>query len=135
MKANRVILRKAVASDASLLGEIGLSAWHNSAFGINDAGRTDRDRLLGEFVQFCAQMPETILLAVEGNELLGWGARELPITSFQICGSRPRLGSGVGAALLAALEEAIALEGFEHAELETYAGNAGAVPLLFATGL
>lgn len=123
-----MILRKAVASDAPQLGEIGLEAWRGSAIGINDAGRTDIRRLHSEFVRFCMDKPEAILLAVEERKFLGWGAREHANHVISDLWVAPHAqGRGVGAALLAALEEAIAIEGFDHSELETYAGNAGAV--------
>lgn len=123
-----MILRRAVAADASRLGEIGLDAWRRSAFGIDDAGRTAIAKLRAEFVEFCEKKPETILLAAHGAELLGWGAREFSDQTVSDLWVAPEAqGRGVGAVLLAALEEAIAMEGFDHAELETYAGNAGAV--------
>ena len=124
-----MILRQAVAADSSRLGEIGLEAWRMSAFGLNDAGRTDIGRLRAEFVDFCREKPETILLAAAGENLLGWGAREFSDQTISDLWVSPHAqGRGVGSALLAALEEAIALDGFNCVELETYAGNAGAVP-------
>lgn len=123
-----MIVRKAVATEASRLGEIGFEAWRASAFGINDAGRTDPRSLRDEFVQFCAEKPDVILLAASGDRLLGWGAREFSNQVISDLWVAPDAqGKGVGAVLLAALEEAIAIAGFSHAELETYAGNAGAV--------
>lgn len=99
-----------------------------SAFGIDDAGRTDIGKLRAEFVGFCREKPETILLAADGDDLLGWGAREFSDQTISDLWVAPDAqGKGVGAALLAALEEAIALDGFNCVELETYAGNAGAV--------
>ena len=123
-----MIVRKAVAAEAPRLGEIGFEAWRTSAFGANDAGRTDADTLRNEFVQFCAEKPEVIVLAANDNQLLGWGAREFSDQVISDLWVAPEAqGRGVGAALLAALEEAIAIAGFSHSELETYAGNAGAV--------
>jgi ribosomal-protein-alanine N-acetyltransferase len=122
------MLRHAEAADAARLGEIGFEAWKNSAFGIKDAGRTDAEKLRREFGQFCAEKPETIILAIAGREYLGWGARETSDQTISDLWVAPTAqGRGVGAVLLGALEEAIAIEGFDHAELETYAGNAGAV--------
>ncbi|HWV22196.1 MAG TPA: GNAT family N-acetyltransferase [Devosia sp.] len=123
-----MIVRVAVEAEAARLGEIGFEAWRTSAFGANDAGRTDADALRGEFTQFCIEKPESIILAADGDRFLGWGAREFSdqvITDLWVAPEAQ--GKGVGAALLAALEEAIAIAGFSHAELETYAGNAGAV--------
>lgn len=123
-----MIVRKAVVAEAPRLGEIGFEAWRMSAFGANDAGRTNADLLRDEFVQFCTQKPEFILLAAENDQLLGWGAREFSdqvISDLWVAPEAQR--KGVGAVLLAALEEVIAIAGFSYAELETYAGNAGAV--------
>ena len=123
-----MIIRRAAVADATRLGQIGIEAWRHSAFGVDDAGRTDVSVLHQEFEVFCRDHPETILLASEGESLLGWGAREHGDEIISDLWVAPEAqGRGVGAALLAALEEAIALEGFAHAELETYAGNAGAV--------
>lgn len=123
-----MIIRGATLADTTRLGEIGIDAWRQSAFGRDDAGRTAIDVLHREFSSFCAEKPETILLAADGTTLLGWGAREEVNEIISDLWVAPEAqGRGVGAALLGALEEAIALEGFEHAELETYAGNAGAV--------
>ncbi|SFV31998.1 ribosomal-protein-alanine N-acetyltransferase [Devosia crocina] len=123
-----MITRRAQTADAPTLGAIGIAAWRESAFGRHDAGRTDGEKLHTEFIDFCAAHPHTILVGEEGGTLLGWGARELSDETISDLWVAPEAqGRGVGAALLAALEEAIALEGFAHAELETYAGNAGAV--------
>lgn len=123
-----MILRVAAASEATRLGEIGFASWCASAFGKDDAGRADRSRLLEEFTAFCAVHADKVLVATEGDRPLGWGAREHSDQTISDLWVAPEAqGRGVGAALLAALEEAIALDGFDHAELETYAGNAGAV--------
>lgn len=123
-----MIVRPATTRDGICLGKIGFAAWRDGAFGKNDAGRTDAALLEAEFIQFCVTRPETILLAGEGDQLLGWGAREFSDHVISDLWVAPRAqGRGVGAVLLAALEEAIALAGFSWAELETYAGNAGAV--------
>lgn len=58
----------------------------------------------------------------------GWGAREkLDHVISDLWVAPHAQGKGVGAALLDALEIAIASAGFADAELETYAGNDGAV--------
>ncbi|MBJ3784332.1 GNAT family N-acetyltransferase [Devosia sp. MSA67] len=110
------------------MGEVGLGAWAQSAFGMHDAGRTDRHKLRQEFIRFCREKPETILVAGADGKILGWGAREDMDNIISDLWVGPHAqGQGVGAALLAALEEAIAKQGLGFAELETFAGNAGAV--------
>jgi len=113
---------------AESLGTIGFAAWEKSAFGQDDAGRADRQKLLVEFVSFCHDKPQTMLIAAVDQEILGWGAREEMDNIVSDLWVAPiAQGQGVGAALLDALEGAIAKQGFEFSELETYAGNAGAV--------
>jgi len=69
-----------------------------------------------------------MLVAAAGQEFFGWGAREeLDNVISDLWVAPIAQGQGVGAALLDALEGAIAKQGFEFSELETYAGNAGAV--------
>ena len=113
---------------AEAMGEVGFAAWEHSAFGVHDAGRTDRDGLRDEFVRFCREKPQTLLVASADGKILGWGAREEMdnVVSDLWVGPHAQ-GQGVGAALLAALEDAIAKQGLDFAELETFAGNAGAV--------
>jgi ribosomal-protein-alanine N-acetyltransferase len=113
---------------AEILGNVGFAAWTHSAFGQDDAGRADRERLRDEFVSFCRDKPETMIVASADGQILGWGAREdmdNVISDLWVAPSAQ--GQGIGAALLEALEDAIAKQAFDFAELETYAGNAGAV--------
>lgn len=120
---------------AEALGNIGFDAWQNSPFGHDDAGRTDRQKLRAEFVTFCRDKPQTILVASGHGTILGWGAREdmdHVISDLWVAPAAQR--QGVGVALLEALEEAIAKQGFAFAELETYAGHAGAVRFYLRQG-
>jgi len=122
------MVRRAELADAPRLGEIGFEAWLDSAFGKDDKGRADRTQLRAEFDAFGIDYQHTILVAIDDAGPIGWGAREYSDhTISDLWVSPAAQGKGVGAALLAALEEAIALAGFGFAELETYAGNAGAV--------
>lgn len=123
-----MIIRTAEAGDCERLGQIGFASWLESAFGRDDAGRTDGEKLHAEFTKFGCEQFATILLAEDAGRILGWGAREDSDEIISDLWVAPEAqGNGVGAALLAALEDAIALAGFGYAELETYAGNAGAV--------
>lgn len=113
---------------SQVLGAGAFSAWEQSAFGRNDRGRADRSRLLREFETFCRDYPETVLMATEAGRPLGWGAREHRdhvISDLWVFPEAQR--RRVGAALLAAMEDAIANEGFGYVELETFTGNPGAV--------
>lgn len=121
-------MRQPGPRDAERLGAIGFDAWEQSAFGIDDAGRADRVALKTEFITFCREHGDAIIMAELDGALAGWGAREdhdHVISDLWV--SPHSQGKGVGAALLDALEIAIANAGFAHAELETYAGNDGAV--------
>lgn len=110
------------------LGDLAFDAWEASAFGQHDAGRADRDSLRQEFLDFCKSKPHTMLVAASATAPLGWGAREdMDNVISDLWVAPAAQGQGVGAALLGALEDAIAKQGFEYAELETYAGNSGAV--------
>ncbi|MFK4809281.1 GNAT family N-acetyltransferase [Devosia sp. ZW T5_3] len=121
-------IEPAQPEQAEALAEIGISAWRQSAFGENDAERTAISQLSNEFKKFCRTSADKILVARQKGVPLGWGAREdgdHVISDLWV--SSHAQGQGVGAALLDALEAAIASHGFTNAELETYAGNAGAV--------
>ncbi|WP_338723755.1 GNAT family N-acetyltransferase [Devosia sp. XK-2] len=128
MRQPRLLIGPAGSACAEILGNVGFASWTHSAFGKDDAGRTDRDKLRDEFVNFCRDKPETMIVASADGKILGWGAREDMdniISDLWVAPSAQ--GQGVGAALLEALEEAIAKQAFGFAELETYTGNAGAV--------
>jgi ribosomal-protein-alanine N-acetyltransferase len=115
--------------DALALGAIGFASWEESAFGADDAGRADRTSLRSEFVNFCETQADKLVVAkdLRGN-LLGWGAREHGDHNISDLWVAPHAqGRGVGAVLLGVLEAAIASSGFAFSELETYAGNVGAV--------
>lgn len=123
-----MIIRAAGPDDADALGMVGFAAWAQSAFGIDDDGRADRTKLLGEFSLYYSENPDGILVAEDRDgTLMGWGAHEEGYVVSDLWVGPHAQGKGVGAALLAALEEVIALNSFNHVELETYAGNAGAV--------
>ncbi|SHF49586.1 GNAT family N-acetyltransferase [Devosia limi] len=126
--ASPIIVRPARIDEAEALGAIGFDAWCNSAFAEHDAGRADRAALRAEFIAFCRQCHARTLVAERAGVLLGWGARENDdfLISDLWVGAHAQ-GQGAGAALLDALEVGIAKAGFDHVELETYAGNTGAV--------
>jgi Acetyltransferases len=128
-------LRVASAEEGEALGDLGFAAWEASAFAENDAGRADRAKLRRSFRDFCSGKSETILVAVSADGPLGWGARENGDHTISDLWVAPfAQGQGVGAALLAALEAVIALDGFSEAELETLAANAGAVRFYLRNG-
>ena len=122
-------------AEAEILGTIGFDAWQNSAFGQDDHGRADRTALLAEFIAFCRDRCDTMLVAELDGTLAGWGAREDMDHIISDLWVAPwAQGRGIGAALLDAFENAIAKAGFAHVELETYAGNAGAVKFYMRQG-
>lgn len=122
-------------SEAEILGEIGFDAWKLSAFGMDDCGRANQGALREEFIAFCRDHSDNILVADFAGKPAGWGAREEMDEVISDLWVAPwAQGQGVGAALLDALEGAIAKSGFAYAELETYAGNAGAVRFYMRQG-
>lgn len=126
--ASLIVVRPARLEEADALGAIGFDAWSNSAFAEHHAGRADREALRAEFIAFCHQFHPQTLVAERDGLLMGWGAREnddFLISDLWVAAHAQ--GQGAGAALLEALEVGIAKAGFDHVELETYAGNAGAV--------
>jgi ribosomal-protein-alanine N-acetyltransferase len=122
------VVQPTVEMDWNALGSLAFAAWEQSQFGEQDAGRCDREKLFAEFCSFCRDKSETMLVATIGDVCAGWGAREFSDNIISDLWVAPfAQGQGVGAALLAALEEVIANAGYTFVELETSAGNAGAV--------
>ena len=122
------LVRPANIAEAPALGTIGFDAWLGSAFAVLDHGRTDRVRLRHEFESFCATKSETILVAEVQGAPVGWGAREdgdHVVSDLWV--SPAAQGTGIGTALLAALEDVIRRAGHPAAELETAASNAAAI--------
>lgn len=114
--------------DWEALGSLAFASWQQSEFGAQDAGRCDREKLFAEFCTFCRDKLETMHVATIGDVPVGWGAREFSDNVISDLWVAPFAQSqGVGAALLAALEEVIANAGYTFVELETSAGNTGAV--------
>ena len=123
-----LILRQARPAEAGRLGDLGFAAWESSEFGRADAGRTDRPALRAEFRALGETHAARMLVAEEGGELLGWGAREDDDTLISDLWVGPQYqGRGVGSALLNALERQIAGAGYAIAELETLASNVRAI--------
>lgn len=123
-----LILRRAEATDAVALGDIGFASWAASAFARDDAGRVDRDKLLAEFRNFGVTHAPRILVAVLGQEIVGWGAREDGDQRISDLWVAPgHQGQGVGGRLLAALVAEVAAKGHAEATLETLAGNLAAI--------
>jgi ribosomal-protein-alanine N-acetyltransferase len=125
---SRFLVRAARRDDAPALGAIAIDAWAASAFAELDAGRTDREALRRTFTDFCQTHHARILVAEGQDGLLGWGAREngdFHISDLWVGPSAQ--GQGVGTALLEALEVGIAKAAYNFVELETYAGNVGAL--------
>lgn len=123
-----VELRLAEAAEASALGDIGFAAWAASEFSRADAGRVDRQRLLAEFRAFAVTHAARTIVAVRGDELLGWGAREHGddlVSDLWVAPSQQ--GTGIGGRILATLVAQIAAAGYPTARLETLASNFGAI--------
>ncbi|WDR05725.1 GNAT family N-acetyltransferase [Devosia rhodophyticola] len=128
MTAAKFLLRRAGVGEAPILAAVGIGAWSASAFADFDRGRTDRFELETEFCRFCREYAHLITVAWRDDRALGWGAREhddFRISDLWVTPSAQ--GQGVGAALLVKLENDIRKAGHRFAELETYAGNSGAI--------
>jgi ribosomal-protein-alanine N-acetyltransferase len=123
-----IVLSTPSPKDHEKLGQLGFESWQNSAIGRDDRGRADRVALLVEFTRFCRDQADALIVATVAGRPVGWGARENHDHIVSDLWVSPlEQGQGVGAALLNALEMGIAKDGFTQAELETYAGNAGAI--------
>lgn len=121
-------LRPAEAAEAVALGDVGFAAWAASEFSRADAGRVDRAQLRAEFRAFGATHAARTLVAVRGDALLGWGAREDGDDLISDLWVAPdHQGTGIGGRILAALVEEIAAAGYAMARLETLASNTGAI--------
>jgi len=121
-------VRHALAGEATLLGEIGYTAWRDSALGAADAGRNAETDMRLAYIRFCTRHFGGIRVAEMSNEPVGWGAREVADHYISDMWVLPAArGRGVGASLLAALEAEIAALGFTAAELEVNALNRDAI--------
>jgi ribosomal-protein-alanine N-acetyltransferase len=125
---SRFLVRAARRDDAPALAAIAIDAWAASAFAELDASRTDHEALRRTFTDFCQTHHARILVAEGQDGVLGWGAREngdFHISDLWVGPSAQ--GQGAGTALLEALEVGIAKAAYNFVELETYAGNVGAL--------
>lgn len=123
-----LIIRAARPDEAERLGRIGFDAWAEGEHGALDAGRADRDKLLREFLDFCAARQATMVVADEGGQAVGWGAREDGdgyVSDLWVAPASQ--GRGIGGRLLATMELAIAKAGYEAVTLETRAGAERAI--------
>lgn len=122
-----VTIRKARQDDAGLLAEIGLRAWRKAMVTVGETAEmigNARDA----FTRFTAEGWITITVVEKSGVPVGWAAREdldETITDFWI--DPAYQGSGLGSALLIAVEEDMLRQGFSTAKLQTHAMNAEAV--------
>lgn len=130
-----MVLRRARADEAVVLGDIGYAAWAASAFAINDAGRVDRGHLRAEFRDFFLKHAATALVAERDGTVLGWGAREDGDQVISDLWVAPEAqGQGIGGRLLDALVAEIAATGHQMAELETLASAEQAIAVYMKHG-
>ncbi len=135
MREERVSVRPARPDEATALGRIGFTAWLRSDIATLDAGRANRDALLGEFRTFCSEHHEAISVAQLDVLPVGWGARATADNYISDLWVLPEMqGRGVGSALIAHLETDIRNAGHACAELELVQDNARALRFYKARG-
>lgn len=122
-----IIIRAAREDDIVRLAQIGLRAWEKAT---SEIGMTDtlRENARQAFANFTHSSWLSIRVAELDGVVVGWTARENfddTITDFWVDPSAER--QGVGAALLADMEDQLRLQKYEVAKLESHAQNQVAI--------
>ncbi len=123
-------IRPARMIEVDRLAAIGLAAWERGIAPLVPAQVWDRVRLINPFRAFLRERGPSIVVADLGGEPAGIAARDQGgdyISDLWVAPGRE--GRGVGSALLASLEAAIAHAGHRTARLEVLTANARALAL------
>ncbi len=123
-----MIVRRAVASDAQTLADIGFRSWESAIQFWENNVASMRERALQAYRDFTRENWAAITVAELDGVPVGWGAREHSdhlISDLWIDPAYQRIGAGN--ALMEALEADIAAAGQAVAMLETHARNHAAI--------
>ena len=121
-------IRDAMPGDGRSLALVGIRSWESAVVGWGDNISELRPNAHAAYHDFCAKQWDRILVAHVQGAVAGWGAREkLDHVISDLWVDPEQQGKGVGASLLAVLEDQIRKAGFENVELEMHANNAPAI--------
>lgn len=133
------VLRAMPPADASAVARIGFSAWESNL--IEDSWRTDvvRRRVEADFARFAADPGCEITLALQDDEIVGWGAIDSRSRPGDPDAARNYIsdlwveqrwqGQGIGTILLLFLIDRIRKDGHRAAQIETGIRNLTAIRL------
>jgi [ribosomal protein S18]-alanine N-acetyltransferase len=125
-----VQIRPARMAELDRLAAIGLAAWQRGIAPLVPAAVWDRVRAANPFRPFLRHRCHTVVVGELGGEPAGIAARDRDGDYISDLWVAPHLeGRGVGSALLASLEEAIARQGHGRARLEVLTANSRAYAL------
>lgn len=129
-----VTIRNARADEADVLAAIGFRAWDSTSEGWGDAPDI-RESAYRSFETFTRNNWLSIDVAERAGQLVGWGAREKLDNSISDLWIDPVFQrQGVGAALLAHLEQEIAEHGHETALTQVHSENSAALAFFQKAG-
>ncbi|MDG3577053.1 GNAT family N-acetyltransferase [Rhizobium sp. YJ-22] len=127
-------IRRARDDEASILADIGLSAWKRAVAGLGASPEMER-RAANAFTGFVREAWRMITVVERNGRPAGWAAREAAnevISDFWIDPAFAR--QGLGAALLALIEKDIRRQGFDSVSLQTHARNEPAIAFFKRNG-
>ena len=123
-----ILVRPARLVEFDRLAAIGLAAWERGISPLVPSQAWQRMRTAGPFRSFLRQRGDSLMVADLGGEAAGIAARDGDCIS-DLWVAPLHEGRGVGSALLASLEEAIARAGYAQARLEVLSANLRALAL------
>jgi len=122
-----ITVRNAREDDVPELIAIGVRAWGQAVVGVADL-QVRSEHARNAFQQFLTEKWLRVSVVEAEGVLAGWASREaLDDEISDLWVDPPQQKRGLGAALLAAMEEEIVKAGFEAARLQTHARNTAAV--------
>jgi [ribosomal protein S18]-alanine N-acetyltransferase len=122
------VIRHADPAEAMDLAALGYSAWEQSILPLYGDRDRSRDALLNQLAAYCQTHIEDIIVAIAGDEILGWCSRLRGRGYVPYLFVTPHLqGQGIGGLLLHRMEAIFELEGRDIVQLETPADHVQAV--------
>ena len=127
-------IRNAHEGETAVLASIGLRSWQKAMSAIGGTGEL-LESASEAFTNFTRDLWLTITVIELNGEAVGWAAREAldeAISDFWIDPDFAR--RGLGAALLARIEQDVREQGLEKVSLQSHAGNTDAIAFFRARG-